>query len=159
MAPVADCREETAKGEETRPPKTCTKFPNTLRRHQSSQCGRRRLASPGNQHNIPVNRTGLNGASGVGNAFPTLPISTKAASQAPFLKRCSDSRAGNGEAQPALVCSPWGPGIPLELPEDQKSRVKPPSETDFPSIVCPVPSKQLPVGPASLPLKNSPWLP
>lgn len=73
------------------------------------------MVSPGNQHNIPVNHTRLKGARRVEKSFPTLPVSTKQPPRPPSSKACSDSRAGNGEAQPALVCRLWGPGIPPEL--------------------------------------------
>lgn len=114
---MAEWGEGTAKGKESRPLKTCKNFHNTLRFQQSPEWGGKRWVSPGNQQNIPVNHSQLDEASRVENPFPTLPISTKQPPRPPSSKECSDSRAGNGEAQPVLVCKLRGPGIPPELTE------------------------------------------
>lgn len=103
--------------EKSKPLKTYKNCHNILRFQQSPECGGKRLVFPGNQYNVPVNHTQLNGASRVEKLFPTLPISTKQLPRPPSSKECSDSKAGNGEAQPALVCRLWGPGIPPELTE------------------------------------------
>lgn len=89
--------------EKSRPLKTYKNCHSILRFQQSPECGGKRLVSPGNQYNVPVNHTQLNGASGVEKPSSALPISTKQLPRPPSSKECSDSKGWVGMVRPSQL--------------------------------------------------------